>query len=111
MLDKIATIQKNLDKSASFFSGKICKTLGLRYAPEIRFYHDDSKDLVEKSLDQYKIIDHFSGDLGDVLEIRQNLRQIEEFTRLTKVEMEEYLFKDINDTETADKFRKLYNDK
>ena len=37
-----AEIQKRLTKAVPFFRGKLCKALGLRYAPEIRFFVDTS---------------------------------------------------------------------
>jgi hypothetical protein len=43
-MEKVARIQKNLDKASSYFAGKICQGLGLRYSPEIRFYFDQAND-------------------------------------------------------------------
>ena len=37
-----AEVQKKLTKAANFFSGQLTRKLGLRYAPNIRFYLDDS---------------------------------------------------------------------
>jgi ribosome-binding factor A len=37
-------IQKRLTKAVPFFRGKLTQNLGLRYAPEIRFYKDNSLD-------------------------------------------------------------------
>ena len=40
-----AEIQKKLTRAAGYFSGQLVKKLGLRYAPEIRFYNDNTLEL------------------------------------------------------------------
>ena len=37
-----AEIQKKLTKAVPYFRGQIARRLGLRYAPEIRFYRDNT---------------------------------------------------------------------
>jgi len=37
-----AEVQKKLTKAAGYFSGLLVRSLGLRYAPEIRFQRDNS---------------------------------------------------------------------
>lgn len=46
----LAEIQKKLTKAAPFFSARLTEKIGLRYAPEIRFYKDNSLQIY----DQYK---------------------------------------------------------
>jgi ribosome-binding factor A len=43
-----AEIQKKLTKAVPFFRGKMCQSLGLRYAPEIRFYKDNSLSIIRQ---------------------------------------------------------------
>ena len=38
-----AEVQKKLTKASKYFAGKLTQALGLRYAPDLRFYIDDSK--------------------------------------------------------------------
>jgi len=40
-----AEIQKKLTKAAGYFAGQLVRELGLRYAPEIRFFKDNTLDL------------------------------------------------------------------
>lgn len=42
-----AELQKRLTKAVPFFRGKLCQNLGLRYAPEIRFYRDNSLEIFD----------------------------------------------------------------
>jgi ribosome-binding factor A len=42
-----AEIQKRLTKAVPFLRGKLTQNLGLRYAPEIRFYRDNSLDIFD----------------------------------------------------------------
>ena len=37
-----------------FLRGKLCQTLGLRYAPEIRFFRDNSLDIFDQFKEQSK---------------------------------------------------------
>ena len=37
-----AEVQKKLTKAAKHFAGMLTRDLGLRYAPDLRFYIDDS---------------------------------------------------------------------
>jgi len=37
-----AEVQKKLTKAAKFFSGQLVRKLGLRYAPDLRFFIDNS---------------------------------------------------------------------
>ena len=41
----VAEIQKKLTKAKNFFAGKLVHKLGLRFAPELRFYQDNTLDL------------------------------------------------------------------
>jgi len=43
-----AELQKRLTKAVPFFRGKLTQNLGLRYAPEIRFYRDNALDIYEQ---------------------------------------------------------------
>ena len=47
-----AEIQKKLTKAVPHFRGKMCSILGLRYAPEIRFYRDNSLELIREHKQQ-----------------------------------------------------------
>ena len=47
-----AELQKRLTKAVPFFRGKLTQSLGLRYAPEIRFYRDNALDIYEQFRDQ-----------------------------------------------------------
>lgn len=47
-----AEIQKRLTKSSSYFSGQLVQKIGLRYAPEIRFYNDNTLELYKTFEDQ-----------------------------------------------------------
>ena len=38
-----AEVQKKLTKASKYLAGKLTQALGLRYAPDLRFYIDDSK--------------------------------------------------------------------
>ena len=40
-----AEIQKKLTKAAGYFAGQLVRELGLRYAPEIRFFRDNTLEL------------------------------------------------------------------
>lgn len=37
-----AEVQKKLTKASKFFSGRLVRNIGLRYAPDLRFHIDDS---------------------------------------------------------------------
>ena len=37
-----AEVQKKLTKGCKFFAGRLTRDLGLRYAPDLRFFKDDS---------------------------------------------------------------------
>ena len=37
-----AEVQKKLTKGSKFFAGKLTNDIGLRYAPDLRFFRDDS---------------------------------------------------------------------
>ena len=39
-------IQKRLTKAVPYFRGKLCQILGLRYAPEVRFYKDNTIEII-----------------------------------------------------------------
>lgn len=41
LMDSTVRIQKNLDGIVPYIRGQICSKLGLRMAPELRFYKDD----------------------------------------------------------------------
>lgn len=47
-----AELQKRLTKAVPFFRGKLTQNLGLRYAPEIRFYRDNTLDIYEQFRNQ-----------------------------------------------------------
>ena len=47
-----AEIQKRLTKAVPFFRGKLTQNIGLRYAPEIRFYRDNSIDIFTQFREQ-----------------------------------------------------------
>ena len=47
-----AELQKRLTKAVPFFRGKLTQNLGLRYAPEIRFFRDNSLDIFEQFREQ-----------------------------------------------------------
>lgn len=47
-----AELQKRLTKAAAFFRGKLTQNLGLRYAPDIRFYRDNALDIYEQFREQ-----------------------------------------------------------
>ncbi len=47
-----AEIQKRLTKAVPFLRGKLTQNLGLRYAPEIRFYRDNSLDIFDQFREQ-----------------------------------------------------------
>ena len=55
-----AEVQKKLTKASKYFAGKLTQALGLRYAPDLRFYIDDSKhqmkQMEELADQQYKDI-------------------------------------------------------
>ncbi len=40
-----AELQRRLTKASAFFRGKLTQNLGLRYAPEIRFYKDNTIEI------------------------------------------------------------------
>lgn len=47
-----AEIQKRLTKAVPFLRGKLTQNLGLRYAPEIRFYRDNSLEIFDQFREQ-----------------------------------------------------------
>ena len=38
-----AEVQKKLTKASKYMAGRLTQALGLRYAPDLRFYLDDSR--------------------------------------------------------------------
>jgi len=55
-----AEIQRKLTKAARFFAGKLTQKMGLRFAPELRFYLDDTqKKLNEVQADASKHLADF----------------------------------------------------
>lgn len=46
--DVRAKIQANLTKFVPYLRSKVCQEIGLRKAPEIRFYHDNQIDIMEE---------------------------------------------------------------
>jgi len=42
-----AELQKKLTKAVPYLRGQLCKRLGLRMAPELRFYRDNTEELLE----------------------------------------------------------------
>ena len=108
--DKIATIQKNLTKGVGFFRSKICQELGLRYAPEIRFYHDNSKD-VRKELEEEGAIEGLTGFEYDPNNYKAYFKELSHFLQLSKIELEKYIDENVKDQEEADKIRELHKNK
>ena len=49
-----AEIQKKLTKASKYISGQMCARLGLRYAPEIRFYKDNSTEQINEQRSEAK---------------------------------------------------------
>ena len=47
-----AELQKRLTRAVPFFKGKLTQNLGLRYAPEIRFFRDNSLEMYEQFREQ-----------------------------------------------------------
>lgn len=47
-----AELQKRLTKAVPHFRSKMCQLLGLRYAPEIRFFKDNSMQIFNQLKDQ-----------------------------------------------------------
>ena len=39
-----AEVQRKLTKASKFFSGRLTKALGLRFAPDLRFHLDDTHE-------------------------------------------------------------------
>lgn len=56
-LEKIVSeVQKKLTKASGFYAGKLTKALNLRYAPSIRFFKDNTIDILktyEEQRDKY----------------------------------------------------------
>jgi len=79
-----AEIQKRLTKAAPFYAGKVCQNLGLRYAPEIRFYRDntfeqyqDFKQQAVKHLQDQERERHFShGVRPELIEFKEKLEAV-----------------------------------
>ena len=46
--ERRAEIQKRLTKSASWLAGQLTRRIGLRYAPELRFYLDTTLNQMEE---------------------------------------------------------------
>ena len=63
-----AEIQKKLTKAVPYFRGQMCQRLGLRYAPEIRFYRDNTLEQIREQQEQ----------------AREYLREVEEAKREAK---------------------------
>ena len=106
--DKIATIQKNLTKANGFFRSKICQELGLRYAPEIRFYHDNTEEIKrEAEKDGYQGIVSHKYDPNDYHKYNKELSQ---FISLSKVELEEYIHLNFKNEQEAENIRRLHSD-
>jgi len=51
-LDMCAKVQKNLTTMVPYLRGKICQELGLRKAPEIRFYLANDPETVDKAVQE-----------------------------------------------------------
>ena len=49
-----AEIQKRLTKAVPYFRGQMCQKVGLRYAPEIRFYKDNTYEQQTDQREQAK---------------------------------------------------------
>lgn len=47
-----AELQKRLTRAVPFFRSKLTQNLGLRYAPEIRFFRDNTLDLYSQFREQ-----------------------------------------------------------
>ena len=55
-----AELQKKLTKAVPFFRGRICQMIGLRMAPELRFYRDNTdiqhKEEVQRAKQYYEAL-------------------------------------------------------
>lgn len=47
-LELEAEVQKRLTKAVPYMRSRLCQELGLRFAPEIRFYRDNTVNQVEE---------------------------------------------------------------
>lgn len=52
-----AEIQKKLTKASGYLSGQLVKALGLRYAPELRFFKDNTLEVLKGFKEQKDRID------------------------------------------------------
>jgi ribosome-binding factor A len=52
-----AEIQKKLTKASGYLSGQLAKALGLRYAPELRFFKDNTLEVLKGFRDQKEKIE------------------------------------------------------
>ncbi|CAI2381359.1 unnamed protein product [Moneuplotes crassus] len=107
--DKIAKIQEKLTKASGYFRAKICQELGLRYAPELRFYHDNSDEMKTQIQEEgYEPISSMKYDENNYVKY---FRELESFINLSKLEVEEYITININNESEAETLRKLHEDK
>ena len=90
-LELEAEVQRRLTKAVPFMRGRLCQELGLRYAPEIRFYRDNTVNQVEESHAQAR--KHLEGLEKDKMEtplakMMQTLKYLMEIRTLSPVQLE-----------------------
>ena len=117
--DNLARIQKNLTRAVPFLRSKICQELGLRYAPEIRFYHDKTEEVRKEILEEGGV-EQITGVKYDEEEFGAGtaaskysfyLREIEVFLNFSKLELENYLDRKVSDENQKEMLRELHRDK
>jgi hypothetical protein len=88
-----AELQKRLTKAVPFLRGRLTQDLGLRYAPEIRFYKDNTVEIFDQFRDQAKqylketqkdSMESVGGGLGAPSEAIELLRRIQTMKRMDK---------------------------
>ena len=102
-----------------FLRAKICQEVGLRYAPEIRFYHDKTeearKEIIEEGgAEQITGVKIDEDDLGPntaASKYSVYLRELDVFLNLSKLELNTYLDQKFSDENQREMLRELHSSK